>query len=77
MPGQLLMPKLNEAGSDCVVSEWMISLGDTISEDTLVVSVETDKVVVTVPSTISGRVSRLLVAPGETVRVGQAILEVE
>ncbi len=41
------------------------------------ISVETDKVVVTVPSTIAGRVNRLLVAPGEIVRVGQAILEVE
>ena len=77
MARQMLMPKLNEAGSDCVVSEWMVGAGSTIQEDTPVVAMQTDKVIVEVPSTIAGRVTRLLVASGETVQVGQPILEVE
>ncbi|MCE5309065.1 MAG: hypothetical protein LLG20_15610 [Acidobacteriales bacterium] len=77
MARQMLMPKLNEAGSDCVVSEWMVAAGSTIHEDTPVVAMETDKVIVDVPSTVEGCVTRLLVASGETVRVGQPILEVE
>ncbi|MCC7499142.1 MAG: hypothetical protein IT160_16275 [Bryobacterales bacterium] len=74
---QMLMPKLNEAGSDVIISEWMVAVGDDVALDDPVVAVETDKVVVEAPSTVSGTIRRLLVAPGETVAVGQPILEVE
>jgi pyruvate/2-oxoglutarate dehydrogenase complex dihydrolipoamide acyltransferase (E2) component len=73
----MFMPKLNEAGSDVTISEWMVAVGDRVALDDPVLAVETDKVVVEAPSTVSGVVLRLLVAPGQTVAVGEPILEVE
>jgi pyruvate/2-oxoglutarate dehydrogenase complex dihydrolipoamide acyltransferase (E2) component len=77
MPSQMTLPKLSEAGEDAVVSQWLIAPGARIAVDDPVISMETEKVVVDVASSVSGRVIRLLVEAGETVRVGQPILEVE
>ena len=71
------MPKLSESGGDAVVSEWMVAAGDVVRMDAPVVAMETDKIVVEVPSTVDGKVRRLLVAEGEVVRAGQPILEVD
>ena len=77
MPRQILLEKLNEAASDVTVSGWLVSIGDAIAEGDPIMSVETDKVVVDLPAPIAGRVAALLVDPGQTVKVGQPILELE
>jgi pyruvate/2-oxoglutarate dehydrogenase complex dihydrolipoamide acyltransferase (E2) component len=77
MARQMLMPNVNQAASDATVSQWRVAVGDVIEIDLPVIEVETDKALVEVPSTVSGKVVRLLVGKGDTVKVGQAILEVE
>jgi pyruvate/2-oxoglutarate dehydrogenase complex dihydrolipoamide acyltransferase (E2) component len=73
----MVLPKLNEAGDDAVVSHWIVNVGDAIVLDVPVIEMETDKVTVEVYSTVVGRVSRRLVREGDKVKVGQPILEVE
>lgn len=77
MPRQMLMPKLDERQSDVTVATWLVKVGDKVSAGKSVVAVETDKVTVDVESMVEGRVTRLLVEPGDVVKVGQPILEVE
>jgi pyruvate/2-oxoglutarate dehydrogenase complex dihydrolipoamide acyltransferase (E2) component len=77
MTEPMLFPKLNEAGDDGTVDSWLVTVGDTIGEDTPIMIVEMEKASVELESSIAGIVKQLLVEPGEIVRVGQPILEVE
>jgi pyruvate/2-oxoglutarate dehydrogenase complex dihydrolipoamide acyltransferase (E2) component len=73
----MVLPKLNQAGDDAVVAAWIVEIGDAISVDVPVIEMETEKVTVEVCSTVAGRVTRQFVSKGDTVKVGQPILEVE
>ena len=73
----MVLPKLNQAGDDAVVAAWIVEIGDAISVDVPVIEMETEKVTVEVYSTVAGRVTRQFVSKGDTVKVGQPILEVE
>lgn len=54
-----------------------MAAGDVISEDMPVLVVEMEKAAVEVESSVAGRVVRLLVNPGDVVKPGQPVLEVE
>src|SRR5580693_9042879 len=55
----------------------MIAPGATVSEGQAVMELETDKAVVEVPSSVSGKVQEILVKEGEKIKVGQVIFTVE
>ena len=48
-----------------------------LAEDQTVIELETDKAVIEVPSSIDGTITEILVQQGDTIAVGQPILEVE
>ncbi|HEY2933685.1 MAG TPA: biotin/lipoyl-containing protein [Acidobacteriota bacterium] len=68
---------MNSAGDDATVESWLVAAGDVISEDMPVLVVEMEKAAVEVESSVAGRVVRLLVNPGDVVKPGQPVLEVE
>lgn len=53
------------------VSEWLVAVGDTVSENQSIVLVESDKASVEVPAPIGGKIVELLVNAGDTVSNGQ------
>ena len=55
-----LLPDLGEGLPDATIVEWMVKPGDTILLDAPLVSMETAKAVVEVPSPVSGKVLKLL-----------------
>ncbi len=55
----------------------MIAPGATVSEGQAVMELETDKAVVEVPSSVSGKVKEILVKEGEKIKVGQVIFTVD
>src|SRR3954470_22965801 len=55
----------------------MIAPGATIAEGQAVMELETDKAVVEVPSSVSGKVKDVLVKQGEKVKVGQVIFTLD
>jgi pyruvate/2-oxoglutarate dehydrogenase complex dihydrolipoamide acyltransferase (E2) component len=71
------LPKLTEAETETCVAEWLVGLGDKVQEGVPVLTVETEKAVVEVESTVAGVVRRQLVEIGEFVEPGQLIMEVE
>lgn len=71
------LPELGENITTAAVSRVLVQVGDTIARDQSVVELDTDKATVEVPSTIDGRVTAVLVKPGDAVQVGTAIIAVE
>ncbi|HTE41369.1 MAG TPA: biotin/lipoyl-containing protein, partial [Steroidobacteraceae bacterium] len=74
---EVKVPQLPESVADATLVSWHKQPGDSVSRDENLVDLETDKVVLEVPSPISGVIKELRVANGATVTSGQllAILE--
>ena len=64
------MPQLGETVTEGTILKWAKKVGDTISEDEVLVEISTDKVDTEVPSPVSGTILQILVDEGETVAVG-------
>ncbi|MGE3577326.1 MAG: 2-oxo acid dehydrogenase subunit E2 [Vicinamibacterales bacterium] len=73
----LVLPELGENVASGTVARLLVSVGDTIAKDQGVVELETDKATVEVPSTVAGVVTSIAIAPGDKVKVGMPVLEVE
>ncbi len=69
------LPDLGEGLQDAEIVAWHVAEGDHVVADEPLVSVETEKAVVEVPSPRSGYIKRLLSKPHERVKVGAAIVE--
>ncbi|MFZ1991143.1 MAG: dihydrolipoamide acetyltransferase family protein [Alphaproteobacteria bacterium] len=71
------LPDLGEGLEEAEIVHWHVSVGDPIAADQPLVSVETDKAVVEVPSPMSGRIVSLMGKPGDIVKVGAVLAEIE
>ncbi|SFK98305.1 dihydrolipoamide acetyltransferase family protein [Rhodanobacter glycinis] len=71
------LPDLGEGLPDATVVEWHVKEGDTIKLDAPLVSMETAKAVVDVPSPYSGTVKKLHGATGDVIETGAALAEFE
>jgi len=72
---QFLLPDLGEGLEEAEIVAWHVTEGDHVVADQPLVSVETDKAVVEVPSPQSGRIARLFGAKGDIVKVGAPLVE--
>jgi pyruvate dehydrogenase E2 component (dihydrolipoamide acetyltransferase) len=72
---QFLLPDLGEGLDEAEIVAWHVTEGDHVVADQPLVSVETDKAVVEVPSPRGGRISRLYGAKGDLVKVGAPLVE--
>ncbi len=72
---QFLLPDLGEGLEEAEIVAWHVTEGDHVVADQPLVSVETDKAVVEVPSPQSGRIARLFGAKGDLVKVGAPLVE--
>jgi pyruvate dehydrogenase E2 component (dihydrolipoamide acetyltransferase) len=73
---KVLMPQLGETVNEGTVSAWHKKAGDMVAKDEILLDVETDKVAVEIPAPISGVITRILVAQGETVDVGTVLAQI-
>ena len=77
MASEFKLPELGENIESAEVVNVLVSAGDVIDKEQPVIEVETDKATVEVPSSVSGRISQVMVEVGQTIQVGQAILTVD
>ena len=68
------LPDLGEGLQEAEIVDWHVSPGDQVVADQPLVSVETDKAVVEVPSPRSGRIGELFGAAGDIVKVGAPLV---
>jgi len=73
--GQFLLPDFGEGLEEAEIVAWHATEGDHVVVDQPLVSVETDKAVVEVPSPQSGCVARLFGSKGGLVKVGAPLVE--
>jgi len=76
MATDVTVPTLGESITEATVGQWLKAIGDTVLADEPIVSLETDKVSVEVPSPVAGTLAEQLVAVGATVAVGALIARV-
>jgi 2-oxoglutarate dehydrogenase E2 component (dihydrolipoamide succinyltransferase) len=74
---EVKVPTLGESVSEATVGQWLKKPGEAVALDEPIVSLETDKVAVEVPSPVAGVLGQILVAEGETVTVGALLGTVE
>ncbi len=74
MPREFRLPDLGEGLTEAEVVRVLVSEGDLVREDQVIFEVETDKAQVELPSPVSGRVAKVHVKPGETVKVGAVLI---
>jgi len=72
---QFLLPDLGEGLEEAEIVTWHVNEGDHVVVDQPLVSVETDKAVVEVPSPQSGRIAHLFGSKGSVVKVGAPLVE--
>lgn len=68
------LPDLGEGLPDAQIVTWHVKIGDEIKIDQLLVSVETAKAVVDIPSPQSGIIEKLCVNPGDVLNTGQPLV---
>ena len=66
----VLVPVLGESVVEATVSKWIKKQGDYVEVDDPIIELETDKVTLEVPASISGILENTLVSEGDTVEVG-------
>jgi len=71
------LPDLGEGLPDAEIVEWLVKVGDVVLLDAPLVSMETAKAVVEVPSPVSGKVLRLAGGPGDVIATGAVLAEFE
>ncbi|MBN8799195.1 MAG: 2-oxo acid dehydrogenase subunit E2 [Stenotrophomonas nitritireducens] len=71
------LPDLGEGLPDATIVEWFVKEGDVIKLDEPLVSMETAKAVVEVPSPVSGKVLKLAGGAGDIVVTGHMLAQFE
>ena len=71
------LPDLGEGLKEAELVAWHVAEGDHVVVDQPLVSVETEKAVVEIPSPRSGRIAQFLARPGERIQVGAPLLSFE
>ena len=69
----LEMPKLSPTMEEGVLATWHKKAGDSVEVDDLLAEVETDKATMEFRAFDKGTLLKLLVEPGATVKLGQAV----
>lgn len=71
------LPDLGEGLAEAEIVAWHVQPGERVTEDQLLVSVETAKAVVDIPSPWAGVIRRLLAEPGQVVPTHAPLVEFE
>ncbi len=69
------LPDLGEGLPDAEIVEWLVNEGDTVELDQPLVSMETAKAVVEVPSPFAGKVTRFHGQAGDVIQTGAPLAE--
>ncbi len=70
-------PDIGEGLDEGTIVEWLVQKGQEVSSGDPLVTMETDKVVADIPSPKTGVLTNLYGKVGETIHVGDALVEIE
>ena len=70
----VVMPQLGNTVESCLITTWLVTIGDVVDAATLLCEIETDKSAMEVPAGVTGTVLALLAEEGDDVPVKQPIV---
>ncbi|KWO45577.1 branched-chain alpha-keto acid dehydrogenase subunit E2 [Burkholderia ubonensis] len=71
------LPDLGEGLQEAEIVEWRVKAGDTVATDQPLLSVETAKAIVDIPSPQAGRIAKLFGQAGDLVHLGAPLVAFE
>lgn len=74
---QVKVPELSESVSEATLLEWKRKPGDIVAADEILIEIETDKVVLEVPSPAAGQLAEIRAQNGQTVVSGEVIAVID
>lgn len=74
---EFILPDLGEGIHEGQIVNVLVKEGEPVSEYQPMLEVETDKAAVEIPSPRAGIVAKVLVQPGQTVKVGEVMLRID
>lgn len=77
MAEEIKVPTLGESITEATIGRWLKQVGEAVAEDEPIVELETDKVAMEVNAPVSGVMSEIISAEGDTVEVGAIIAKVD
>src|SRR5690606_2220076 len=77
MATEVKVPVLPESVSDATIATWNKKVGDSVARDENLVDLETDKVVLEVPSPVDGVIKEIRFESGATVTSQQVLAVIE
>lgn len=77
MTVQIKAPAMGESIAEAVVAKWAVKEGDFVTADQIVAELETDKVNLEVIAPVAGKITKITIAKGATVKVGDVMGEVD
>ena len=77
MATEFKLPELGENIEAADVVAVLVKEGDTIIKDQSILEIETDKATIEVPSSVEGKITKLLIKVGDKIKVGATILLVD
>jgi pyruvate dehydrogenase E2 component (dihydrolipoamide acetyltransferase) len=77
MKKEFKLPELGENIATADILKVLVSPGDKVEQDQIILEIETDKATIEVPSDVKGTVKEVLVKQGDKAKVGETILILE
>jgi 2-oxoglutarate dehydrogenase E2 component (dihydrolipoamide succinyltransferase) len=74
---ELKVPEIGESITEVEIGGWLKQPGDSVKKDEAIVTLESDKATVELPSPNAGKISQVLKKQGETAKVGEVIAYLE
>ena len=74
---ELIIPKMGQGDPDVEIMELKVQVGDFVKINQPIVTIESEKITVTLESEKPGSVRELLVEEGETVKTGTVVCRIE
>lgn len=74
---EVKVPELPESIADAVVASWHKKVGEFVKQDEALVDLETDKVILEVPTISNGVITKILFEEGDTVTADQVLAVID
>lgn len=74
---EFLVPDLGEGLEEATVTAWQVAVGDVVTLNQTLCTVETNKAEVEIPSPYAGRIAELGGAAGQTIPVGSVLVRID
>ena len=77
MATEVLMPRQGQSVESCIIIEWKVNEGDVVAEEDSLITLESDKATMEIPSPEAGTVKSIKVSVGDKISQGNPIVVLE